>query len=361
MKKILIVSNMYPSKKFASYGIFVKRFCDELDSINAKYDLSVMKKNSLGLFKIFNYVFFYLKTFFKIIFKNYKVVYIHYASHSCPPVLLARKIKKFQIYTNVHGSDVIPENKAKEKFQKYTYKILKISDKVIVPSMYFKNIVHKKYNIETNKIYVYPSCGVDKRKFREIEQESMELLKEKYNLKNKKIFLFAGRITTDKGWDVLLRAIAKIKDPGNVSYIIAGNGDEEKKFESLMESLNIKEKIYRLPLLPEDELINFYNIADAFIFPTKRQESLGLVGLEALFCGTPVIVSDYGAPKDYITDGFNGYKFKMNDEEELKSIIEKFINNDYSKSKMKNNCLESVKEYEKENVRNLLKEILEMN
>ena len=86
--------------------------------------------------------------------KKYDIIYIHYASHSAAPVLIANKLRKLNIYTNVHGSDVVPENASQEKMQKYTKEILKLSSKIIVPSEYFKKLVSEKYHIDKNKIHI---------------------------------------------------------------------------------------------------------------------------------------------------------------------------------------------------------------
>jgi glycosyltransferase involved in cell wall biosynthesis len=71
-------------------------------------------------------------------------------------------------------------------------------------------------------------------------------------------------------------------------------------------------------LLDQKKLFDIYNRIDILIFPTKREgESLGLVALEAMACGTPVIASNFAAPKYYVIDGVNGYKFEISNVESL--------------------------------------------
>ncbi len=115
--------------------------------------------------------FFYGSTFLKLMVFSYDLVYIQYASHSSPPVLWARRFRPIRIYTNVHGSDVLPSTGNQKRFRKYTDKILGISEKIIVPSLYFRQVVRKKYGVPADKIIVYPSGGVDQTVFYPLRTE----------------------------------------------------------------------------------------------------------------------------------------------------------------------------------------------
>lgn len=361
--KVLIVSNMFPDNKHPSAGIFVKKFCDELEKIGIKYDLSVMYKYDTYMSKVYGYIRFYIGTFVKLLINNYDVVYIHYASHSSIPVLLASKFKRMVIYTNLHGSDVVPENGIQEKFQKYTKRILKKSKRVIVPSEYFLDYVASKYSIDKKIINVYPSSGVDTNLFTVLSAAEKASIKKKYGVDNGfTTFCYVGRITADKGWDTFLNAIAKIiEKKKTVNFLFIGDGNEKEKYNALIEKMGLNPYIKKYSLLPQSELVYIYNISDAFIFPTRRVgESLGLVAIEAMACGTPVIASDFAAPKYYVIEGFNGFKFQVDNAEQLAEIIEKFIIGEYSKVKMTNNCLNTAYAYDNVKIQDKLKIIFEV-
>ena len=86
------------------------------------------------------------------------------------------------------------------------------------------------------------------------------------------------------------------------------------------------------------KLGNYYNNFDLFIFPTKN-ESLGLVALEALACGTPIIGTDIPITKLYIKDGFNGFIYKSGDIDSLVKCIKKYFKlNSNSKNEMQLNA-----------------------
>ena len=106
--KILIVSNMIPDKKHPSYGVFVKNFIEQMEHLHLPFDVSAMYMSDGKLSKLLGYIRFYMKTYKSILSGKYDLVYVHYPSFSFIPVNAARLVRRFDIMTNLHGSDVIP-------------------------------------------------------------------------------------------------------------------------------------------------------------------------------------------------------------------------------------------------------------
>ena len=354
--KILVVSNMYPDINNPSYGIFVKRFCSQLEELGIEYEKSVMYKSNASFIKILSYMRFYLETIIKIFINTYDVIYVHYASHSAIPIIIASKFKKIKVFTNVHGSDVVPENKKQEKFQTLTKKLLDLSYKIIVPSQYFKDYVIKKYKLDINKIDVYPSAGINPLIFNKYDRKKRESISSAHGLKDTDFIIgFAGRISKGKGWDTLIKALEIFnRNNNNINFkiIIVGSGTEEEKLDLLIKKSGISDKIIRFKLLDEKELADIYNVLSVLVFPTEREgESLGLVALEAMSCGIPVISSNFAAPKYYVKDGYNGYKYEVCNYEELSECIEKYLLlNDNDKNKMSCNACITAKEFLENNI-----------
>lgn len=318
--KVLIVSNMFPDEKHPSYGIFVKRFCSQVKMIGIDYDEAFMYKKDNAFLKLFGYIEFYLITLFKLLTRNYDIIYVHYPSYSALPVIIASYFKKFKIYTNVHGSDIIPENNIQHLMNTFTRKILRLSLKIIVPSEYFKNIVKKQYVLKDKvRFFINYSCGVDNKVF--------------FRKNNKKIFEnenlrvgFVGRISKGKGWDIFLKSV-KLLGKEKYKFIVVGSGSEDKDFSIMVRELNVQNFFERYDLLSEEKLNDIYNELDLLIFPTKRRgESLGLVALEAMSIGVPVIASNYAAPKYYIKNYVNGFKFEKENYRELANRIKQVYN-----------------------------------
>lgn len=353
--KLFVVSNMYPDQEHPYYGIFVKKMCGQLEKSGFDCDYSVMTKSDNKFQKIISYFSFYFLTIFKLLFAKYDAVYVHYASHSSIPVLAANLFKKKPIYTNLHGSDVVPENKQQAKMQKYTKKILLNSKKIIVPSEYFKKYVCDKYKIDKTKVFVFPSGGINNKIFHKLTKEQLSDVVDKYKLKiNIPVFTMAGRISTDKGWDTFVKAIKILKDKGlKANYIIVGTGHEEKYLNSLINNYGLKNDIIRIPLLSQEQLAKIYAVSDYFVFPTRREgESLGLVAIESMACGTPVIASDFAAPGYYVKDGYNGFKFEVNNADALAELMIKCydLKDSDEYSRLVNGSLSTAEEYFEERI-----------
>ena len=356
--KILVLSNMGPNKRHPNYGVFVKNFCENLTDEGIDYEWIYIKKPKNKLDKAIKYSVFFLKSFFTATTKKYDYIYVHYISITSIPVLFVKKIKKIKIISNIHGSDIVPENKRQEKSLRYSRLLMSESDKIVVPSEYFKIFIESKYKKEIYKtpIYIYPSGGIDVSIFYPIKDK--KIIYEKYSFSdNVKYIGYCGRIEKNKGLQTLLEGyrILLQKDNG-IDLIIVGEGNYLEEFK-----LNAKElssRIHYFPMLPQNDLNIVYNGMDAFIFPTERKgESLGLVAIEAMACGVPVIGSDFAAPKYYIHDGYNGYKFNLGDPIDLADKTYMLLNDENFIS-FKLNAYKFSQNYSRKNISDLLRSIL---
>ena len=360
-KKILLVSNMYPNNKSKHYGIFVKNVEDILKDNGFMVDRVVMTKQTEKIAKLFSYIYLYSMTVLKGMFNNYDYVYVHFVSHSSlGAVFLKRTSKNVKLILNAHGNDVLADFPFEIKNESRSSKYLKYADKVVVPSKYYKSVLIEKYNIDKDKLFVYPSGGVDTNKF--IKKDKKEAMKESNLNKNYNYIGYISRIEKNKGWDVFLEAaseLVKNKEFENYKFLIVGAGAEEKQFNDLVKKLNIKEYLEIRNMVSQEELVNLYNSLDIFVFPTYRKsESLGLVGLEAMSCETLVVASKNYGPTDYVIDKSNGLFFKPQDPKDLvkKIIAMKNLNNEEVK-KMKKKARETAIKYDSKNTKDMILEV----
>lgn len=327
--KIMLVSNMYPSSSAPNYGVFVANTGKILSESGFDVEPVVMVKEKNKYLKLLRYSCYYFRILIKGIFKKYDIIYVHYASHNALPIILLKFLKRnVRLYTNVHGSDVVPESNFSEKLQKYVKTLLTISDKVITPSPYYKGLVCRKYGIDGGKVYVFPSGGINTKVFYPAADRTM--IFEKHGLDKKCRYIgYVGRIDYKKGWDVLLKSIKELKEQGFLTdkkFIIVGSGKEVPEFQKMIDEYCIGNFIVHFDMLPQQKLNDMYNCMDLFCFPTMREgESLGLVGIEAMACGVPVVGSRIGGLLDYIVDGENGLFFEPGDYRELCSRITEYF------------------------------------
>ncbi|MBR2546685.1 MAG: glycosyltransferase family 4 protein [Eubacterium sp.] len=147
--------------------------------------------------------------------------------------------------------------------------------------------------------------------------------------KGRRIICFAGKLAHFKGVDVLLEALRLIDDqsasgaPG-VFTIIAGDGEERDALRKEVGELALKHVRF-IGNVDSQALRKLYNIADVSVVPSRR-EPFGLVALEAMACGTPVIASDQGGLPDFVNDSVGGLAKPEDPEDlasELLSVIER--------------------------------------
>ncbi len=146
--------------------------------------------------------------------------------------------------------------------------------------------------------------------------------------------LYVGRLVKDKNVDKLVRAVALVaKQTPNVRCVIVGHGIEKPNLEKLIAKLGLHKQVSLLDPLPQsDDIYANMKAAKVFVLPSVR-EGFGIVALEALGCGTPVITVDApaNAAKDLIIEGQNGSVVALNPRA-LAQAIEQWI----SKPKPKN-------------------------
>ena len=163
------------------------------------------------------------------------------------------------------------------------------------------------YGVPEDNIAIVP-CGVNLKAFHPIERS---VAREKTGIHNgDKVILYAGRIEALKGIDRLLNAFAALpcREVAKL-IIIGGNLDadpELKKLRSLANRLGINNAVSFLGTVKHDLMPYFYNAADVSVVPS-HYESFGLVALEALACGTPVVATNVGNLRKIIQPGLAGY------------------------------------------------------
>ncbi|MBA3926328.1 glycosyltransferase family 4 protein [Listeria rustica] len=354
--KILVISNMFPSKEYPSYGIFVKNHVKLLEEASDTIEMITMQKELSKIKKLWLYIQFYLRIFFTLLFKKYDLVYLHYASHSAIPILGAKFLKrKLNLVVNLHGSDVFPETPLQERLQIWVARLLKKASHIVVPSDYFKQSVVKRYQLAPENIWISPSGGVNRTLF--TPQDTA---------RDTSVFHvgYVGRIDVDKGWDDALRGFSEFKHQSNqpAQLIMIGNGKENPQKEALIQELELQDDVRCYDLLPQEKLVALYNEMDVFVFPSRRKgESLGLVGIEALACGVPVIGSRIAGIQGYLVEGKNGYFSETGNPYSIaEKLLQFYANSEEEKKALRHNAFDSAIPYDQQHVKREMLNILEI-
>lgn len=186
----------------------------------------------------------------------------------------------------------------------------------------------------------------------------MQVKKTEKNIENKKEknIIAVGRFSDPrKNIEMLIKSFERINDkiPNSKLYVVGKkpNLEKLKKFEKFQSFKNI---IFTGQLEQED-LDNVYKIADLMLI-TSHQEGLGIIGLEALSYGVPVIATDCGGTKDYIINDENGYLVKINDDKDMANKAINILQDDDLYNKMNKFSLKFIEDsFSKEKIYSIFK------
>ncbi len=184
--------------------------------------------------------------------------------------------------------------------------IISSADSVVVSTQIEKDDITKLYQVNGTPIEVIPP-GVDTTMFQPADTHAA---RQHLGLPEKRMILYVGRIEPLKGLDILLRAVALLNDRTGTRLLIVGGSLEKDaeidRLKTLADDLDISGIVDFTGSISQQQLPAYYNAADVFVLPSWY-ESFGLVALEAMSCGTPVVVSRVGGLTSFIEHGKTGY------------------------------------------------------
>lgn len=176
-----------------------------------------------------------------------------------------------------------------------------------------ENLVY--YGIPEEKNYIMPMSVSSQRLLCAAEKCPNKCdIKKKWNLQDKYVFLFVGRLAPEKNVSLLIEAYASLKDSRpDIALMIVGDGSEMNALKQNVCEKKLEDVRFAGYVVFPD-LIQYYKMADAFILPSNY-EPWGLVVNEAMIMGLPVIVSDkVGCRKDLVIEEENGFVFGNREE-----------------------------------------------
>jgi glycosyltransferase involved in cell wall biosynthesis len=149
-------------------------------------------------------------------------------------------------------------------------------------------------------------------------------LLERYGLTGRKILMTVGRLVTReryKGFDEVLGVLPSlIRHEPTIAYMIVGEGDDRRRLLSRAIELGIQDRVIFAGYVPESEKADYYRLADVYVMPS-RGEGFGIVFLEAMACGIPVVASSADASREAVRDGILGRVVNPDSPEEICNAV----------------------------------------
>jgi len=218
-------------------------------------------------------------------------------------------------------------------------KIFKKADYVTVNSNYTKSLLNI-LDIPDNKIKVIPFGS---------SLEILEKQGDKTEHKREKKILFVGRLVERKGVEYLIKAFYEIeKDFPEYKLHIVGDGPLKSSLISMVHRLGIQDKVEFLGFVSNEKLIEEYLTSTLFVLPAiidsrGDTEGLGVVLVEAMYFGLPIVASSVGGIKDIVKNGYNGLLVKEKSIEELVVAMKKLLENEGLRNRISRNAENFIK------------------
>jgi len=320
-------------------GYSVKTLASDLGADKERFNDYTFKSININspskiLFSLFNPSSFFV---LKRVLKEYKPDLIHlHAINQITPITLFL-LKKYPTVLTLHGPEAFlrklliwclkPSNFKKDLYntknlnmtgkltyfyfnhiQKFLYTLaFKNVDIFIAPSKFMQNVV----KTDVSPIIYLPNF-IELRKFHE--------LKHNYNL------LFVGRLEKTKGVEFLIQAIAVIvKAFPQTTLTIIGEGSNKDDLFNLTQKLRLEEYIQFTGWVENKDLDTYYEQASIVVVPSIWAEIFGIVILEAMSAGRPVIGTNVGGIPELIEEGVNGYLVEPQNPEQLAEKVIKLF------------------------------------
>ncbi|MDK2981960.1 MAG: D-inositol-3-phosphate glycosyltransferase [Chloroflexota bacterium] len=233
--------------------------------------------------------------------------------------------------------------------------VIRIADKIVAATADEVDHLRNLYDAPEDKIEVIPP-GVDTTRFYPIpEDEAKEFIGIP---KDERMLLYVGRIEPLKGIDILIRAIARLKQSDVLSncphylYIIGGEPEAEEglmnremqRLQDLCQELGVNDLVLFLGKRDQDTLQYYYSAAEIVIMPS-HYESFGMVALEAMACGTPVIATQVGGLQHLVQNGKTGFTIPNDNVDVLEQSLTKLICKEGLREEMSRNSVVYARSY----------------
>jgi glycosyltransferase involved in cell wall biosynthesis len=206
--------------------------------------------------------------------------------------------------------------------------------RVIVCSQYMLDQVAKSFSCPADKVDIVYN-GVEAKKFEfEWDDESRAAWRAKLARPDEKIVMYVGRFVREKGIHLLLNSASTIlaKQP-NTKFVIVGGGNREK-FEKFVRWYGLQDKVLFTGFMANRSLHQLFRCADVTVFPSLY-EPFGIVALEGMAAGAPVVTSDAGGLKEVCLHGVTGTNFYAGNGESLAWAVVDVLNNQKRAEEMK--------------------------
>lgn len=160
------------------------------------------------------------------------------------------------------------------------------------------------------------------------------------------IFLFVGGIIPRKGLHLLLQACTLLKKQGynNYTLLVVGDGSQQEELQNYSQQNDLTESVKWMGRVDYDSVRAYFDRADVFVLPTL-EDTWGMVVLEAMVMGKPILCSKWAGASELVIDGKNGYCFDPYETEQLAQLMSRFIDDPELAVRLGDNSQQLMRQY----------------
>ncbi|PSR18045.1 glycosyl transferase group 1 [filamentous cyanobacterium CCP3] len=232
----------------------------------------------------------------------------------CGHVLLLPLVAPLCRWLNLPYTVVTYGKEVWEPLPPWPQKALRQADQIWAISRYSRDRACTAHDLDPAKVHLVP-CAVDGDIF--CPGPADPALVDAYGLAGCPVLMTVARLWSGdiyKGVDVTIRALPAIAVAiPTVKYLVIGRGDDQPRLAALAEALGVSDRVVFAGFVPTEALVAHYRLASAYVMPS--QEGFGIVYLEALACGLPVLSGDRDGSADPLQDGRLGWRVPHRDSE----------------------------------------------
>lgn len=230
----------------------------------------------------------------------------------------------------------------KNRIHKWLREYMQKCQHIVIPSESMQEFLERQYGLQDR--YTVIPTGTDLEPYLRANGRA---LRKKKGWQDDTVLISVGRLAPEKNWDTLIRGFARaLNDRPDLRLVLIGDGPAKEDLQELTSELGIAKRVTFTGSLPFEEIPVYLKAADAFCFASVT-ETQGLVTIEAMAAGLPVVAVDGSGTRDIVKNGRQGFLVE-NDPEALSRGIGKLLDDPQRLKRFSNSALKKAKTFDVE-------------
>jgi glycosyltransferase involved in cell wall biosynthesis len=195
-----------------------------------------------------------------------------------------------------------------------------------------------------SSIFVQPT-GIEYHRFQEVSDDQVRSLRESLGIQDETVFISVARLSNEKNIDFMIDAIHALRQRSDHAFrfLMIGEGHQHDRLQQRIDELDLSQHFTLVGAVPPDDMATWYHLGDVFLFASKS-ETQGMVILEAMAAGLPVVAVRSSGIDDVIRQDFNGFKTPEK-QEQWCSRVQQLLEDSSLRSGMADNALTFAADY----------------